>query len=105
MVNCFFRATGFRPRRTTARANISGVNSGVSENSMLSSGSASTRFQSVRDFLEVACLFIFRCLSNRDDANRFAGLGVRDYHHTPGEQSQRGKPELAVIKSVIRDGD
>src|SRR5579862_46982 len=52
MARCTFLDNGFEPCRTTARANIPAVNSGISEKSIWSSFSARTRFQSVRDFLK-----------------------------------------------------
>src|SRR5271157_1285733 len=101
MVSCAFLGTGFRPRRTTARANISGVNSGVSEKSIWLSCSASTRFQSVRDF-KVADFFMLRCLPDGDDAYYFLSLDVCDNNHSLLEQAQGDEPGLAIINPVIQ---
>jgi len=103
IVSCLFRDMGFRPRLTMARANISGASSGVSEKSILRSWSASTRFQSVRDFLEVAGFFIPRCLSNRNDSDDFMGLGMRNDNHAAAQQTQSNEPRFTVIKPIIQD--
>src|SRR6266511_2079762 len=58
---------GLNPCLTTARANISGVSSGLSERSMSLSAIVFRRFQAVRDFFEAPFLSIFRSPSGVDD--------------------------------------
>src|SRR5262249_23407882 len=78
IVSWAFRVTGLSPRRTMARANISGVNSGLSDRSISLSVVAFNRFQSERDFLEVIFFFIPCSFSGRDDANGVVRLRMNN---------------------------
>src|SRR5258706_41153 len=100
-VSCFFRAIGFRPRRTTARANISGVIIGMSEKSISSSFIACSRFQSVSDFFEVDDFLILMSLPSRNNSDRFVGFGVRKGHYYAIQQTQREKPSLSIRVPII----
>jgi hypothetical protein len=77
----------------------------VSEKSILSSFSASTRFQSVRDFLEVADFFILRCLPNGNDSDHFISLGMGGDNHMTLEQPYGNEPGFAIISPVIQNRD
>src|SRR2546422_4849492 len=90
-VNCFLRMTGLRPRRTTPRANISGVASGRSEKSISSSFMELIRFQSVSDFLIVDFFFTLRRLSERYYSANFVHFGMGNCHDLSSEQAQGKK--------------
>lgn len=70
-VSCFLRGIGLKFRRRTARANISGVTSGMSEKSISSSFMASSRFKSVFDFFVGVVLLISSLVH---DSNRILSL-------------------------------
>lgn len=104
-VSCRFRRGAFNPRRTTARANISGVSSGFSERSMSSSRSASRRCQSVIDRFE-KCFLLTACrLSRGYDSNPLIGLGMRHRDQPALHQSDSDEALFTVSGARVLDGD
>jgi len=94
---------GFRPRRTTPLANISGVTSGISDKSISASVMASRRLKSVPDFFKVAFFFILSCLSGRDDPEDVVFISVS---HNDDAELQESKGDLAgfaIIKAFVLD--
>src|ERR1051325_7158363 len=100
-VNCFLRGITLKFRRKTARANISGVASGLSERSISSSFMASMRFQSVCDFFEVLLFLIFHCLSKGYDSNNFICFGMDNRNDSAIQNPKRQHTSLAVIKAIV----
>jgi len=96
------RGIGSKFLRRTARANISGVASGMSEKSMSSSFIASIRFQSVSDFFVVDLFFILGSLSERYYPRNFICLSVGNSHDCSVEHAQREKANLAVIAPIVQ---
>ncbi len=104
-VTCCFLGMGLNPLRAMALANISGVISGCSDTSISSSRKVSTRSQSVWDFVgeffEVLRLLIFRRFSYRNNANRFATVGVADRNYPVIKQSEGQETPLAIILAGV----
>lgn len=102
-VSCRLRGGAFNPRRTMARANISGVSSGFSDRSMSSSRSASKRFQSVIDCLE-ECFLLTACrFSRRDDSDPLAGLCMHNRDHPALNQSEGDEALFPVVGPRVLD--
>src|SRR6201997_2474996 len=92
-----FFGTGFKPLRATARANISGVHSGASPSRTMSvSIIFRTRRRSVEDLREVVARFMSCGLANRDYANVFTTLSMRNGHDLILEQAQGEESALPI---------
>lgn len=100
-VTCSLCVTGLSPRRTTARANISGVISGLSERSISWSSRASASSQSVCDGLEVDCLLITCRFSCRNKTYRSIFFGMHYRDNSIFNETKRDEAAFPVIESGV----
>ncbi len=105
IVSCTFGSLGFKPRRTTALANSSGVSSGLSERSISRSLIARTRFQSVSDLIDVDVLFIRGRLSHGNDTDGVCIFCMHDDHNDASERTYADIALFAVFLAVIQECD